>query len=394
MGLKIAQIVCTYPPYKGGMGGSVKNFSKYLERTGQEITVFTPLYKHQTAPAQELQTSGVLVRRIKPFFSFGNSAILLRLWPKLQGFDIIHLHYPFYGTAELVALKKLLVGPNFKLIVHYHMDNRAKGLRGLIYKIARNITLPFVLAMADEITCASMDYIKHSDIGKYWNKHKSKFTQVSFGVDTNVFHHICEKDNKTEKNILFVGSLDTSHYFKGVENLIKAFKKISIDPQANLWIVGQGNMGEYYQQIAKDLQILERVQFIDDADTNKKLACLYSKADVLVLPSINRSEAFGLVLLEAMACGTPVVASNLPGVRSVFNNGHHGLTVKPNDIDDLTEKIIAIINHPQRSKNMGEAAKTLVHNKYTWEKVAEKLNNIYYRVRYVPTKEKSKIISK
>ncbi|MFH0840870.1 MAG: glycosyltransferase family 4 protein, partial [bacterium] len=388
MGLKIAQIVCTYPPYKGGMGTSVYNFAKYLARTGHEITIFTPYYKRgEKVSFEEQSDSNVIIKRIKPFFVFGNSAILFKLLGQLKTYDIIHLHYPFFGTAELIAFKKLLAGKKMKLIVHYHMDNKAKGLKGFIFEIARIITMPFVMAMADEITCASIDYVKHSNIGKYWNKHKGKFTQVSFGVDTKTFKKSCEKDDSQAKNILFVGGLDAQHYFKGVENLIRAFKKISTNPNYNLWIVGKGNLEEHYKEVAKDLSIYDRVKFINNADTDEKLVAIYSKADVLALPSINCSEAFGLVLLEAMACGTPVVASNLPGVRSVFSNNKQGLLVQPDNINDLAEKILMIINEPEKATRYSQEARAWVQGKYTWEKVAERLNAVYYRVMYSPTKK-------
>jgi len=389
MGLKIAQIICTYPPYKGGMGTSVKNFAKYLTLTGHEITVFTPLYKNRPQTSrEEANQNGVIIKRIKPIFSFGNAAILFKPLRELHKFDIVHLHYPFYGTAELVAFKKFLMGSKIKLVVHYHMDNRGGGLRGLIFKIARFLTMPFVMAMADEITCASLDYIKHSDVKKYWDKHKSKFTQVSFGVDTKIFKKYREKENSGNKNILFVGGLDEAHYFKGVENLIKAFAKISDDSQLNLWIVGQGNLEGYYHQVAKKLNIFDRIKFINNADTTEELVEIYNQANLLVLPSINCGEAFGLVLLEAMACGTPVVASNLPGVRGVFKNGKHGLAVKPDDIGDLARTIKELMNNQARLRKMGEEAKIMVCSRYTWEKVAERLNIVYYRLRYTPTKEK------
>lgn len=388
MGLKIAQIICTYPPYKGGMGTSVQNFAKYLAETGHEITVFTPLYKRgKQVLAEERSSVKVLIRRIKPFFAFGNAAILTKLLPELNDFDIVHLHYPFFGTAELVAAKKFFGRKKMKLIVHYHMDNKTKGLKGKLFSLARFITMPFVLAMADEITCASLDYIKHSHISGYWNRHKDKFTQVSFGVDTKIFTKLEGREQLPTKQILFVGGLDVAHYFKGVENLILAFKKISTNPDYRLWIVGQGNLEGYYQQVAKDLGLTDQVRFINNADTTEKLVQLYNQASVLVLPSINCGEAFGLVLLEAMACGTPVIASNLPGVRSVFHNGKQGLLVQPGNVNDLAEKILMIIDHPERSKEYSQATRNWVQSKYTWEKVAERLNAIYYRIQYAPNKK-------
>jgi glycosyltransferase involved in cell wall biosynthesis len=106
---------------------------------------------------------------------------------------------------------------------------------------------------------------------------------------------------------------------------------------------------------------------------------------VVVLPSINQGEAFGLVLLEAMACSKPVIASNLPGVRSVFKNGNQGLLVKPGDVKDLVKKIKVILTDDQLAKRMGRAGRSLVINKYTWDKVGRRLDIIYHYVKYTPS---------
>ena len=95
------------------------------------------------------------------------------------------------------------------------------------------------------------------------------------------------------------------------------------------------------------------------------------------MPSINSNEAFGLVLLEAMACGTPVIASNLPGVRSVFEAGVQGLLAEPGNVDDLKNKIAEILADNDKREMMGLASRELVEGKYSWERVGERLDEIY-----------------
>ena len=85
-----------------------------------------------------------------------------------------------------------------------------------------------------------------------------------------------------------------------------------------------------------------------------------------------------------MACGKPVIASNLPGVRGVFKNGEQGLLIKPNDIDDLKEKLSRIISNDKLAQRLGQSARELVEKNYTWEKAADKLNIIYYRAKNIP----------
>ncbi len=379
--MKIAHLISTFPPYRGGMGNSVACFAKELLHFNHEVTVLTPNF--QQAQDETCQWQGVKVVRLKPFLIIGNAAILPGLVKRLKEFDVIHLHYPFYGALGLVVLAKILNPVKLKLAVHYHMDTKARGLKGLIFSLSNYLWLPILLRLAEAVTCASLDYVKHSFIGSYYLKHRDKFTQVSFGVDLEHFHPDADYSG-INKNILFVGGLDRAHYFKGVDKLIKAFARLALKlPTARLTILGNGDLVPAYQQLALALQLSDRINFVSDVG-DEALIGYYQHAALLVLPSINQNEAFGLVLLEAMACGKPVVASNLPGVRSVFKNGRQGLTVKPGDVNDLADKILYILKDDAVQLRMGEAARQLVEKRYSWRAAGAKLNEIYYRIRYVP----------
>lgn len=389
--MKIAQVVCVFPPYRGGIGNSVYNMAKSLAALGHEIAVFTPDYNYQKEESAvnnplAVREKPFVVKRLKPIFKIGNGAFLPQLFFKLKNFDIAHLHYPFYGAIKPILLRKILSGKKFKLIMHYHMDNRAPGIKGFIFYIYRGIVLKIMARLADSITCASLDYIKHSDLSGYYNYNPRKFKQISFGVDLEQF--VIYKDLKNEKrenfSLLFVGGLDKAHYFKGLENLIKALaqlRKIDKYKTTVLEVVGQGDMKEYYERLAKGLGLSKAVNFNQSVD-NDDLVDFYNNSDCLILPSINKSEAFGLVLLEAMACARPVITTNLPGVRSVFKNGRQGVLAKPDNINDLKRKIIYILENKERAEAMGQAGRELVEKKYTWEKVAKKLDVIYHRAKY------------
>jgi len=383
--MKIAHVVCTFPPYQGGMGNSAYHFAQYTAKLKHQVTVLTINYGQSL---QNFDNGQLEILRLKSIFKLGNAGILLSLLWRLPKYDVVHLHYPFYGSAEIVALVKLLWPNRLRLVVHYHMDNQGDGWKGFIFYLARKFFLPLILSLADEITCASLDYVKHSQAGKYFRHHQRKFSQVTFGVNIQKFQPLITnrdlRDGNNSRMILFVGGLDRQHYFKGVDNLLTAFSLLSDKyPQTKLMIVGQGDLEEHYHETARDLKINDRVIFKHNVDNQELVSC-YQQADVLVLPSINQSEAFGIVLLEAMACGKPVIASNLPGVRGVFKNGEQGLLIKPNDIDDLKEKLSRIISNDKLAQRLGQSARELVEKNYTWEKAADKLNIIYYRAKNIP----------
>jgi glycosyltransferase involved in cell wall biosynthesis len=396
--MKIAHIVCAFPPLRGGMGNSVYQFVQILSKIGHQATVFTPAYRHggdflnkgecfiedETSKnaALDIQDKKFHIVRLKPFFRYGYAAFLPQLFWRLRSFDIIHLHYPFYGAAEIVLLKKIFLGKKMNLIVHYHMDTIGDGLKGFIFKFHRLFVLPLLIRLADIITCASIDYIKHSNLFGYFEKYGGKFRQTLFGVDLNQFQPRNNIFEHKEKTILFVGGLDRAHYFKGLDNLLKAVSKLKIN-NWNLVIVGDGDLRPRYENLCRLLNIAQKVKFAGSV-SHEKLAEYYNNCYVLVLPSLDKSEAFGLVLLEAMASGKPVIASNLPGVRSVFKNGIHGLTVKPGDVSDLVSKLKALLSYEELAKDMGRAGRELAETRYGWDKVGERLDLIYHYVKYTP----------
>ncbi len=367
--MKIAQVVCVYPPYGGGIGKVAYDFS-FLISEKHKSFVLTPKYQAKQKSAKNL----IL---LKPFLSYGNGAFLPQLFYLLKGFDIVHLHYPFFGTAEIVWLAKLVFRKKFKLIIHYHMDVQSSSLFFKILSVPSKIIFNSLFKKADFITCASLDYIQISDLQKIYKKHPKKFIEIPFAIDTKKFQPKKQK-NKT-KQILFLASLDKAHYFKGLDVLLEAVKKIKTKNYF-LNVVGDGDLRADYEALVKKLGILKQVKFWGKLSEEEKIK-MYQRADIFVLPSINKNEAFGLVLLEAMACGVPVIASNLYGVRKVFQDGEQGYLFENKNSIDLAEKIDKILNNDILAQKMGEQGRDLVLKKYSFEKMQKNLLNLYERVK-------------
>ncbi|PIS05160.1 MAG: hypothetical protein COT81_02355, partial [Candidatus Buchananbacteria bacterium CG10_big_fil_rev_8_21_14_0_10_42_9] len=152
--MKIAQIVSTFPPYHGGMGNTAYNFSKYLAKLGHDVTVITPTTAKKDNPAE------FKIEYLKPLFSFGNAGFLPQLFWRLSEYDIIHLHYPFFGGTEAVLFFKKFKNPKAKLVLQYHMDVVASGFKSCFFKIYNKIVRPQIIEIADLIICSSFDYIK------------------------------------------------------------------------------------------------------------------------------------------------------------------------------------------------------------------------------------------
>ncbi|MFA5131342.1 MAG: glycosyltransferase family 4 protein [Patescibacteria group bacterium] len=374
--MKIATIVCAYPPYAGGIGNSAWRINQMLAEK-HEIEVFTPDNLH-------------------PWLRSGHGAFAPQLFWRLRKFDYIYLHYPFFGTAEVVWFFKLFFRRP-KLIIQYHMDVRGLSPLGRLLSLPSRLIRRSLLGQAETIVTASRDYIESSQIKKYYAAHKEKFQEIPFGVDINKFqpklinrplenktfaraqeivHFINDKFIKRDKlNLLFVGGLDSAHYFKGVSVLLNALVVVS-DRRWHLRIVGDGNLRADYEALSRKLKLNGQIEFAGNL-SETDLIRSFQNADLFILPSINSNEAFGLVLIEALACGVPVIASNLPGVRSVFSDHEQGLLIEPGSIMDLQNKLEFIFKNEEMRRLMALAARRHAENKYDNAKIKLRLENLF-----------------
>ena len=357
--MKIAHIVCTFPPYLGGIGKSALDFSLMMAEAGHQVKVYTPVY---TPVYTEENSNQVEIKRIKPLFSLGNGAFIPSLFFELKKFDLVYLHYPFFGAAEIVYLFGLF-NKKTKIILHYHMD--VIGLSPFL----RFLSLPSklieksLLKRSDLITVASLDYIENSNIGNFYKKNKNKFRETFFPVDIKKYYPREVGGSRNIKQILFVGGLDKAHYFKGLDILIDSLSFLQERKDWSLVVVGKGELRERYINKCKRCGIESRVEFLNSV-SDEELTRIYRDSDFFILPSINRGEAFGIVLLEAMSSGLPVLASDLAGVRNVFTE-KEGFLLKIGDSHDLADKIKHCLNNEDLMKRMSLSARILAQDKYS-----------------------------
>jgi glycosyltransferase involved in cell wall biosynthesis len=370
--MRVAQLTCVYPPYGGGIGEVAYRYATALALEHQ-VTVFTPRYGGRR---NFKNTAGVKVEALKPLLAYGNAAFLPQLWWRLKKFDVVHLHYPFFGAHEFLPQ----LNKNQKLIVTYHMVPRAGGLRGFIFRLEGRLMEQRLAKRADSLLALTQDYITTIALPRLG--HSEKWQVLPAGVDNNYLpgevsarlkHQLGIKEHMPV--VLFVGSLDSAHEFKGVDVLLRAMEQLK-HRTWRLLIVGKGNLRSRYEKFARDLGIQRQVEFcgyVPDAE----LPNYFRLASVFVLPSINEAEAFGLVLLQAMACGVPVVASGLPGVRELVGVPKAGLLVTPGDALALSVSIDHILDSKLEAQEMGERGREIVEQKYRWDRIGESLRELY-----------------
>ncbi|MFZ5390888.1 MAG: glycosyltransferase family 4 protein, partial [Patescibacteria group bacterium] len=339
MKIKVAQLTCVYPPYGGGIGRVAYDYASWL-KDDYQVTVFTPRYhKGQTF----LNNPGVSLQTFRPAISFGKAA----LWPGLKGwlkyFDIVHLHYPWFGVQEwLPYLPK-----SIKLLISYHMKPLAPGLKGWLFNLDRRLFENELLKRADILLCSTQDYL--NGVIKPSSEFINKWHVLPFAPDNQFKPQAADLNLKNslgikshESVILFVGTLDKAHYFKGLNILLMAAAQLR--QPFKILLVGGGDK-KIYKNLAEDLGIIDRLVFAGYVP-DKKLPAYYNLADVLVFPSLNQSESFGLVALQAMASAKPVIASKLAGVQELIKDGENGLLVSPGNVNSLALALDGLLDAP------------------------------------------------
>jgi len=374
--MKIAQVVCTYPPYHGGMGRVAFEYTERLRARGYNVHVFT-------SREDDVKDDPEYVHRIPAILTIGNASVMPSLFKRLSGFDLIHLHYPFYGGAEPVIVRKAL-RPNQGLVMTYHMDAVAGGLRGAIFEAHKRLMFPWIANRADRILVSSREYADTSAL-KDIPGIMDRVEIHPFGVDLQKFHPGHDEEMRDACSIdlsvpvlLFVGGLDEAHHFKGLPVLFESLKELK-ELSWHLVIVGQGSLRATYEALTRMYEIDSHVTFVGGVP-NDDLPRYYRMADIHVFPSTRRAEAFGLVALEAAATGIPTIASDLPGVRSVVLDGETGLRVAPEDVNGLKEAIELLLTRKDIREKFGHSARSHAETKFAWEPIITNLENTYRSV--------------
>lgn len=375
--MRIAHVTATYPPYKGGTGNVCYHNARELVMRGHEVHVFTAAFPD--AARYELQ-DGINVHRLRPVLRIGNAPLLPQLVTALRDFDIIHLHYPFIIGAELVRLASLLY--RIPLIITFHNDLIGDGTRAKLFAAYQEFSAKVTVRHASTLCVVTMDHYLHSQLRESLAENRLPVVEVPNGVDTDLFHPATSPGLRdladTAKVMLFVGTLDRAHHYRRVDLLLEALAQTN-DPDLRLVIVGDGDKRADYEALSSQLGLGSSVHFLGALEPHE-LPAIYTAVDVVVLPA-SLQESFGMTLIESMACGTPVITSALPGVRSVVTDGRDGMFVMPGSASELANTIRHFFSLPASvRREMGEVGRKKAKRQYTWCSIGDRLDELYHQV--------------
>lgn len=370
--MNIFHLSCVAPPQTGGIGQVASEIVKRLRARGHQATLAAPKVRYDLG-----EPDPEWVVRKPALLRWGNAAALGGIETLMKRSDVVHLHYPFFGTAEKVA--QYCLWRKKPLCMTFHMDASAPYPLGLVFDLYRIIAQPAVFRACAKIFVSSHDYADASSIGDFKKAHPERFVELPFGVDHDLFRSGTGGRARFgvpegARVIGFVGAMDHAHRFKGVDELLEAAKATSED--VHVLLVGDGDKRRVYEARAKEFGIADRCHFVGRLSRHD-LACAYQSMDVFAFPSTSGAEAFGLAAAEAMACGVPVVASDLPGVRTVVQHEETGLLVPPKDVGALLVAIQRLLNDHQLRADFRVHAAAYAQKRFDWDAHVDRLVGEY-----------------
>lgn len=356
--MNILHLYKDYYPILGGIENAIKILAEGQARAGHRVTVLVcspgPRTLLETRNGVEIIKAGRLTTAASMPISLRQPLALARLHP-----HVIHVHSP-YPLGELGAW---LLKRRTPLVITHHSDVvRQRGWLRLYGPFLRR-----VLRSADRIMATSLRYIQTSP---WLQPLREKCVVVPLGVD-HVRFSPPGTPYEGPPTLLFVGQL---RYYKGLDTLLRALVHL---PDVQLNVAGSGPMRDDWEALAEHLGLAPRVHFlgrVPDADLPK----LYHRAHLFVLPANARSEAFGMVLLEAMASALPCVTTELgTGTSWVVQDGRTGFVVPPRQPDALALATDRLLSDAELRRRMSCAARARIEAEFTLRRMLDRVEAVY-----------------
>ncbi|MFN2147179.1 MAG: glycosyltransferase family 4 protein [Anaerolineales bacterium] len=384
--MRILNSLYYYRPHYSGLTVYTERLARELGARGHEVTILTSRYD-RSLPKDE-QLDGVRIRRVPVALMVSKGPIMPGFLPLanrlIAEHDLLHLHVPQLDAAPMSLLSRMHHKP---VVVTYHCDLRLPP--SLLNRVANelsNLANRITLGAADRVIANTSDYAGSSPL---LSTRQGKIAIIPPPIE------IPEVENERIASLRdrwklalgepIIGMVARLASEKGAEVLIHAMPEIlRVFPGARVLYVGQHEnvMGEesYRRRLEPLIQELGRHWTFLGVLDSQDLAAFYSLCDVVVLPSLNSTESFGMVQVESMLCGTPVIASDLPGVREPTHATGMGLTFPPGDNQALAVGILEILQWPERF----HASEDQVRARYGTAAVADQYEALFRSLLHLP----------
>ena len=365
--MNIIQITSHYPPHLGGVQNCVKEISERLAKRGHTVQVFTS--DIGCKKKKLISTKNLKIYYLKSF-EIAHTPIfpsLLFKLIKIPKNSILHVHVGQGFVGEIVYLVSIIRGIPY--IAHYHADSMPSGKMGFLLPIYKKIFLKKIIKSAKQIIVPTKDYVKI--IKNKYGLFNQQIKIIPNGIDLKKFKYNKNsiKINRPIK-LLFVGNFSN---VKNIPLLINSFESIvKKNYDSELYIIGTGDDKKKIIKLINNKKLDKKI-FLCGRLEQKELFKKYSESDILIFPS--KKESFGLVLLESLACGVPIVASNIEGIKNIIKDRHTGMLVNQTT-EDFSSAIEKLINDQTLRENLIKNGLKEV-KKYDWDDIIEKYIKVY-----------------
>ena len=363
--MKILTVLTYYRPHTSGLTIYVERLTKSLVKLGHEVTVLTSQYD-ESLPREEIQ-DGVRIIRAPVLFRISKGVIMPTFgwlaWKLVSKHDVVHLHLPQFDAAGVALRGRILKKPT---LITYHCDLLLpKSFFNRIINAVVHFMNYLAGMIADRIGAYTDDFAAHSPfLQRFKEKVRVILPPVVMPAASTEAIKAYISETNPAGNSPVIGMATRFATEKGVEILINALPIVMESfPNAMVLYAGQYQdvMGEnaYFQKLLPSIQSYQakgQWRFLGILKP-EEMTLFYNSLDVLVVPSLNSTETFGLVQIEAMLQGTPSIASNLPGVRVPPQLTGMGEVVPIGDAAALGEAIVKIVEHPDKYQGSQEEIK-------------------------------------
>jgi glycosyltransferase involved in cell wall biosynthesis len=377
--LRIAHLTATFPPYPGGAGNTAYRFATGQAERGHHVEVFTA-----DAEGEAPDPGAAIVHRLDPPIAIGNAPLLPRL-ARLEGFDVVHLHYPFIFGSELTLLARLRKRRRrAALVVHYKNRLLGSGPRGALFEAYEHTVAPALIRAADRVLVLSAAHARSVPyLRRALERTPERLIEMPNGVDTEAFAPGPDRSGlrerlgiPTEATVAaFVATLDRAHHFKRLDVAIEALSRSGAD-DLHLLVAGGGELLDGFRSQAREAGVDERVHFLGRVP-HAELPDALRASDLLVLTT-EPPESFGIVLIEALACGLPAVATDYPGVQAVIDDGETGLLVPAGDPAATAEALDRLVDAGADGRaRMGAEGRRRCEERWAWPALLDRMDYAY-----------------
>lgn len=377
--MKILIGLTYYRPHYSGLTIYTERLARTLAARGHEVTVLTSRF-HRDLPNEEVK-DGVRVVRKNVSFRLSKGVIMLGMPVEARRLiaqtDVVNLHVPQMDAAYQALMARSLGKP---VVLTYHCDMRLpKGFIHRLANIGSNLANRISLNAANNIVTNTLDFAEHSEqLREYLSKVDPVLPPVELPAisDEELTAFKQQHAIRPDEKIIGINARLASE--KGVEFLVNAMPLVHERyPTARVLYAGQYQhvLGEeeYASRLAPLIQTMgDRWKFLGVVSPTEQVA-FFKSCHLTVLPSINSTESYGMVQVESMYCGTPVVATDLPGVRHAVRTTGMGKIVPPRDAKALADAILDVLKHPEEYKGDIIA----IRRRYAADTIAAAYENIF-----------------